>query len=171
MTTWVALLRAVNLGATNKVAMADLRALLERLGYTGVRTLNISGNAVFTAPARSGTKVEQAIETALAADLDLHVRVLARSSTELGKVVRRLPFDDPGGVHVAFVGGEVGKPALDPKTFAPDEVVYGEREIYLRLPHGWSGSRLPDFEKVLGKPVTRRTWNVVTKLHAMASES
>jgi len=169
MTTWVALLRAVNLGPTNKVAMADLRALLERLGYGDVRTLNISGNAVFTSPARSGAKIEHAVEEALAADLGLHVRVLVRSAADLAKVVRRLPFDDAGGVHVAFVGGAVGRPDLDPKRYAPEEFVLGEREIYLRLPHGQAGSKLPDFEKVLGKPVTRRTWNVVTKLDAMAN--
>jgi uncharacterized protein (DUF1697 family) len=48
--THVALLRGINVGKAKRVAMADLRALLEELGYADVRTLLNSGNVVFTAP-------------------------------------------------------------------------------------------------------------------------
>jgi uncharacterized protein (DUF1697 family) len=170
MTTWVALLRAVNLGPTNKVAMADLRALLERLGYADVRTLLLSGNAVFTSPARSGAKVESAIERALADDLGLRVKVLARSASELAKVVRETPYADapPKELHVAFLSAQPGRNDLDPKGYAPDEFTFGDRVAYLRLRNGVSGSRLPSFEKTLGLTATVRTWNTVTKLHALA---
>ena len=172
MTTWVALLRAVNLGPNNKIAMADFRALLEHLGYDDVLTLAVSGNAVFTSPARAAATIEKAIESALAKDLKLNVRAIVRSSAQLAKVVKETPFANAPAreVHVGFCKGAPHQPGLDPKTYAPDELALGTNVVYLRLPNGQSGSRLPDLEKLLGIPITRRTWNVVTKLNAMARD-
>jgi uncharacterized protein (DUF1697 family) len=171
MTTWVALLRAVNLGPTNKVAMADLRALLEHLGYGDVRTLQLAGNAVFTSPLRSGAKVEQAIAGALANDLGLRVKVLARSASDLARVVEQTPYGSAPAKerHVAFLSAQPGTNDLDPKAYAPDEFAFGDRCVYLRLRNGMAGSRLPNFEKTLGLTATVRTWGTVSKLHAMAS--
>ncbi len=167
MATYVALLRAVNLGPTNKVAMADLRALLERLGYGDVRTLQLAGNAVFTSTGRSAAKHERDIEAALVADLDLKVRVLVRSATELADVVGAQPFplDEPKRLHVVFLSGQ---PHGDAGTFAPDEYAFGERVVYVRLAQGVQGSRLPNWEKVLGYTATMRTWGTVTRLLALA---
>ncbi|MDQ1684083.1 MAG: hypothetical protein QOC82_820 [Frankiaceae bacterium] len=167
MTTHVALLRAVNLGPTNRIAMADLRALLEGLGYGDVRTLQVAGNAVFTAPARSAATVERAVEKALANDLRLPVKVLARSASDLGKVVAGNPFTGDKGLHAVFLSGQP-KADLDPAEYAPAEFAFGDRVVYLRLPHGIAGSRLPSWEKVLGVTATARNWNTVTKLHALA---
>jgi uncharacterized protein (DUF1697 family) len=54
MTTQIALLRAVNAGDHNLVAMSDLRDLLAELGFPGARTLLQSGNVVFRSDRKSG---------------------------------------------------------------------------------------------------------------------
>jgi len=85
--TYVALLRGINLGARNRVAMADLRALLEGLGYDDVRTHLQSGNAVFSTGTRSATAVRTAVEKAIDDELGVAVPVVVRTAAQVAKVV------------------------------------------------------------------------------------
>jgi hypothetical protein len=59
--------------------------------------------------------------------------------------------------------------ALDPDAYAPDQFAVGDRVVYLYMPRGFMGSRLPDWEKVLGVRATMRTWKVVTRLRDLAT--
>ena len=174
-TTWIALLRGINLGAKRRVAMADLRALLEGLGYEDVRTLLQSGNAVFTAGARAADH-EGAISGAIGDELGLDVAVLVRSASELASVVNANPFATEGAdakeLHAVFLGSTPPKrkvDALDAEAYAPDEFALGKRVVYLRLPNGIQGARVPDWQKVLGVEITQRNWNTVTKLRDLTS--
>src|SRR5437879_12108399 len=91
MTRWVALLRAVNLGPNKRVAMADLRDLLESLGYGDVKTLLQSGNAVFTATAKAGA-LESTIERAIGEELGVGTKILALTAKEFAAVTDANPF-------------------------------------------------------------------------------
>ena len=91
MTRHAALLRGVNIGPHNRIAMADLRAVLVSLGYDDVQTVLASGNAVFGASGRPAT-IERAIEDALATGLGLDVKVLVRTGRELDAVVMVKPL-------------------------------------------------------------------------------
>ena len=68
LTTYVAVLRAINLGAHNRIAMANLKQMLIALGYGNPQTLLVSGNAVFTAPGSSSARIESALEAASTAN-------------------------------------------------------------------------------------------------------
>src|SRR5687767_7485255 len=109
MPTHIALLRGINLGPSRRVAMADLRALCERLGYEGVRTLVNSGNVVLTGEG-SPRKLEQELEKAIAAELGMEVPVVVRTRDELADVVERNPFPEaeaePKRVQVSFLSGK-----------------------------------------------------------------
>jgi uncharacterized protein (DUF1697 family) len=172
--TWVALLRGINVGGHKRMAMADLRALLESLGYEAVRTLLQSGNAAFTAQG-SAPQLERAIASRITQDLGMDVKVLVRSSHELAKVFAGNPFlargVAPKELHAAFLSTTVaaGKIAgLDRDKFAPDEFDFGDRVIYLHLPNGMAASVLPNWDRFLGLDVTVRNWNTVTRLHQLA---
>lgn len=174
-TTWVALLRGINVGRNKRVAMADLRALLESLGYDEVRTHGQSGNAVFATERGRAPELELQIASRISADLAMDVRVLVRTAGELAAVVDQNPFVarriDAKELHVAFCSAARSAGALatvDPEACAPDEFELGSRVIYLRLPNGVTGSRLPNWERVLGVDVTARNWNTVTRLHELA---
>ena len=78
MTTYVALLRGINVSGKNKVAMAELRALVASLGYERVQTYIQSGNVVLASSARSATTVADTIAAAITRELGLEVAVLAR---------------------------------------------------------------------------------------------
>lgn len=154
MTRGVVLLRAVNLGARNRIAMADFRALLERLGCTDVRTYLQSGNAVVTSR-RSAAALARAVAEALRDDLDLPVSVLVRTADELDAVVAGNPFVaedlDPTALHAVFLDG----PAPAVPDVSPDRLVAGDRVLYVAYA---AGSR----DSAAGKALSRRAFPVTT---------
>jgi uncharacterized protein (DUF1697 family) len=177
MTTWVALLRAVNLGPTNKVAMAELRTALAADGYNDVRTHLQSGNVLFSASGRTtGAAVEKKVAATIRSEFGLDVKVMVRSASELDKVVHGNPFVgrkvDPKQLHAVFLSAEPAakqRSAVDPDAYAPDELVFGDRVVYVRLPNGVQGAKLPSWEKLLGVDATMRTWRTVTRLAELAA--
>ena len=108
MQTWIALLRGINVGKAKRVPMAELRGLLEGLGYTNVATLLNSGNAVFRAQGRSAASVAAAVEAAIAKRFGFEVPVVIRTAAELKAIVRENPLGDraadPSRTLVAFAG-------------------------------------------------------------------
>jgi len=170
MARLVALLRGINLGSKRRVAMADLRALFEELGYTEVRTVLQSGNAVFTGPkAKARAKLEKALAERFGFDID----VILRTMEELHEVVDADPFGadvtDATRYFVVFLDAAPDAKALRAITeqdFSPDRVAAGGRELYAWCPDGMQGSRLM---RELGKPglagtATVRNWSTVNKL-------
>src|SRR3954468_7422739 len=99
MTSFVALLRAVNVGGTGKLAMADLKALCEAAGFQAVRTYIASGNVVFRSEA-DGPAVKAALESRLLAYAGKPVGVLVRTAAEIAEVVAQNPFPEAPGNRV-----------------------------------------------------------------------
>jgi uncharacterized protein (DUF1697 family) len=173
--TYAALLRGINVGKHKRIAMADLRSLLEALGYAGVHTHLQSGNAVFTTPGPvEPGDLERAITDRIAADLGFDVPVMVRTGDELATLAGSNPYtsqtSDPKQLHVAFLSAQPGDDTiagLDADAYAPDELAVADRALYLYRPNGIMGSRLPDLEKLLGVRVTERNWNTVTRLHEL----
>ena len=176
---YVVLLRGINLGSKRRVAMADLRSLLEGLGYDDVRTHLQSGNAVLRAPTRSAATVEKAVSRAIESELGLEVNVIARTAQQMAAVVDADPFrevaTEPAKHLVTFL--EKQPPAswldsVDPESFAPEQAAVVGKQLYLWLPNGVQNSRLARnlTDKKLGGSATSRNWNVVTKLAEMAAE-
>jgi uncharacterized protein (DUF1697 family) len=173
--TYVALLRGINLGARNKVAMADLRALFAALGATDVATYLQSGNVVFKSTERR-SDLSRAVEERLRRDLGVDVKVLLRTRRDLALVVARNPFGarDPASLHATFLAekparGRVG--TLDPGRSGPDEFRVVGQTVYLHCPNGYGRSKLSNayFEKQLGVAATTRNWKTVTALAELAS--
>ena len=168
MTRVVVLLRGVNVGGHNRVAMADLRRVLTDLGCDDVATYLQSGNAVVTAdPAGLGQRVEQALTDAL----DLSVRVLTRTAAELDAVVAANPFEpDPKLLHAVFLEGAIDPAALDPEEVLPDRVALGPDVLYVR--YASSSHDSPAAKALTRKrfPVvtTARNWRTVLALQELA---
>lgn len=176
-TTYVALLRGINVGGKNKVPMQTLRALVARIGGTDVRTHLQSGNAVFHHPDQDPRLLAKALEQALAEELGLTLSCLIRSAPELRRVVEANPFPMEGvdGSRFLVVFLSATPPparlaAIDPAAYAPDAFAAGERVLYVNLPGGIRDSKLAVLftDKRLGVTATARNWNTVTKLLALA---
>jgi uncharacterized protein (DUF1697 family) len=176
MPTHVALLRGVNLGK-RRVSMAELRTLLEKLGYSDVSTYVQSGNAVVTSNERNESRIAAELEPELANALGFAVPVIVRSRADLAEVVKNNPFPyaagDPTKLHVTFLA-EPLDPAwlgdLDAASFAPEDFATREREVYLSLPNGLGRSKLAvAVEKALRGSGTTRNWRTVTALLDMVN--
>jgi uncharacterized protein (DUF1697 family) len=169
MTTYIAFLRAVNVGGTGKLPMTELKAMCERIGGTSVRTYIASGNAVFesTMPA---AQVKQTLEAELARYARKPVGVAIRTAAELGKVLSGNPFPDaaPSKVVTIFLDAGPLKSALSGiKGAHREEVRLGKREIYVHYPDGQGLSKL----KIPGAAAgTARNMNTVAKLVEMAGK-
>lgn len=176
----MALLRAVNVGGRNRIAMADLRKLLEGLGYGEVRTHLQSGNAVFTAPkAPSPEQLGREIEGALVEEVGLAAKVLVRTRSELERAIAANPLLEVAGDHarllVTFLSHAPDREVLAelaPAEFEPDVFAVGEREIYVWYPVGVRATRLSNafWERRLGVVATGRNWNTVTRLLELMDE-
>lgn len=179
MTVHIALLRAVNVAGHGTISMADLRAFLAAVGFRDARTLQQSGNAVFSADARSAD-VETRLEKEATKRLGVRTAFFVRSAEEWSGVVARNPFPaeakrDPSRLVVMVlkdVPAAAAVDALSAGITGPEVVRASGRELYINYPDGQGRSKLTGalIERKLGTAGTARNWNTVTKLAALAGE-
>jgi len=173
----VALLRGINVGRNKRVAMAELRAVVEQLGYRDVRTLLNSGNVVFTLPAKAQGDPAARIEQALAKRLGITSRVTVLTADELAQAIDENPLahvaTNPSRllVHVLYETSDRSKlTPLTRQSWAPEAIALGMRVVYLWCPEGILESRgAAAITRALGDAVTARNWATMTKLHALTA--
>ncbi len=168
MATFIALLRAVNVGGTGLLPMKDLSALCTDLGFGKVRTYIQSGNVVFESKLPEKT-VRTKLEEALTKRLGKKADVLVRTASELRSILEANPFPEaqPSKVTVLFLSNPVPKDLLD-TVVAPggEEVRLGHREVYIHYPAGMGRSKL---KLGLTEAATARNINTVAKLVEMTA--
>jgi uncharacterized protein (DUF1697 family) len=176
----IALLRGINLGGRNKVAMTDLRRIVTSLGHTDVATYIQSGNVVFTATQTDTAVLAAGLEQGIAATLGVSCRVAVLSREELAQVVRDNPYPDepnPKFVHAVFLTGSPGPELLERIAAAQanaagkgsrDTVRVAGKAAFLHTPDGYGRSDLAAaLLRIAERPElsgTARNWATVTKL-------
>ena len=168
MTRYVALLRAVNVGGTGKLPMAELVAMCKAAGFTDVRTYIASGNVVLTS-ALNESDVKKKLEHRLHAYAGKPVAVMVRTASEMDAVRARNPFPNAPGNRVVAIFLDAPPPAgaLAAVTNKKGEqLVCGVREIYVSYGEGMASSRLTIPAAKIG---TARNMNTVAKLAQMAA--
>jgi uncharacterized protein (DUF1697 family) len=178
VTTYIALLRAVNLAGRNKVGMGDLRELVTGLGFADPKTLLQSGNVVFSGRARSGAALESALEKAASSQLGVTTDVFVRTAEEWKKIIAANPFTREANAEPGYVLMMSLKEAPDRKAVSALTGAIPGREVlrvkgrhaYVVYPDGVGRSKLTMalIEKKLGTRGTARNWNTVLKLAAAA---
>lgn len=168
MTTYIALLRAVNVGGTGKLPMEKLRAMCEAAGFGNVRTYIASGNVVFDS-AFTAKRVKEALKANLQQYAGKPVGVLVRSGAEMAAVLAANPFPKaaPNRTVAIFLDAAPRADALDAVSGrGKEELALGTREIYVYYGDGMADSKL---KIPAAKTGTARNMNTVAKLAAMAS--
>jgi uncharacterized protein (DUF1697 family) len=168
MTSYIALLRAVNVGGTGKLPMTELKAMCEQAGFVEVKTYIASGNVVFQSK-KSEAQVKKLLEASLAAYAGKPVGVMVRTAAEMAAVLAANPFPEaPGNRTVAiFLDEQPPAHALEAATGQRDEQMrLGLREIYVLYGQGMADSRL---KIPVAKHGTARNINTVAKLAEMAA--
>jgi uncharacterized protein (DUF1697 family) len=176
---YVALLRSVNVAGHGRIAMDELRAAFDAMGYTGVTTYIQTGNVLFsTGSTKSEANIAGAIEQRLAEDFGNSPAVLLRSVADLQRVGRSSPYAkagaDPARHHVTFLASVPSKAALDALSLprsGRDELVIDGKEVFVHTPDGYANTKYTGtfLERRLGVVSTTRNWNTVTKLSALAT--
>lgn len=179
--TFVVLLRAVNVGGTGKLSMADFRAALEELKYRDIQTYIQSGNAVFAASG-DAKKIAAAIAERLQKRTGARTEVMVRTHEQLGAVIAGNPYaaeaaENGAKVHVAFLAG----PAAETARAALEAIVarYPSRRdryhlagshIYFHFPDGAAETKFTGktLDRAIGVAGTARNWNTVLKVYAMS---
>ena len=171
--TYVALLRGINVGGNNMLPMKDLAAMFAKAGCSEVQTYIQSGNVVFRAEPEVAARVPDAIAKAIAARAKIKIPVVVRTAGELRRVADKNPFlrrsVDVDKLHVVFLAAKPSSAALaalDPKRSPPDEFIAEGPEIYLHCPNGYGRSKLSNayFDSKLATTSTVRNWRTVLKL-------
>lgn len=166
MTTWVLLLRALNVGGRNTLAMADLKALLTDLGHGDVRTVLNSGNAVFTSRRTGRAAMVMEIEGGLQERHGLDVQVTLQTKTEVQAALDALPADIAAAPYVV-VTFLFDRPApVEGWVVSPDVLVVGDAVAYIGYAGPMHASKLTNaaLEKKLGVSATARTPATLRKL-------
>ena len=176
MPTQIALLRGINIGSRNRIAMPALRELLGGAGYENVRTYVQSGNVVLEAKGSSQT-LERKLRALIAGEFGLDIEIVARTSAELAKIVDRDPLGEMADEHkrylVTFLSAspkaEVVK-QLEELRAEPERLKVVGKEIYSWHPAGVARSKLWNklAGRSLGVTATSRNWTTVNKLLELA---
>ncbi len=180
MTTFISMLRGINVGGAKKVAMADLKAVYQSLGFENVVTYLQSGNVVFDSREgdRPGTaaRIEAGIQERFRFDLPVFVR----EAVDFQRIVDGNRFitqknADPAKLHVTFLYRAPDQGLLESLKVPAgetDEFITGQDEIFLHCPNGYGRTKLSNqfFESKLKVPATTRNWNTVLALLKLARE-
>lgn len=173
---YIALLRGVNVGRAKRIAMADLRKLVESLGYTGVRSLLNSGNIIFDADVPPAEAAET-IEEAMVLRLGVAARVFVIARQELADIIDDNPLlhlaDDHARLFVFMLAGAAQREVaacLCGQDWHPEAVAIGRHAVYVWCPAGMLDSAAAAaLGKQLGDGATSRNWRTITKLHGLCS--
>jgi len=178
VTTFIALVRGINIAGHKQVAMADLRELLTALGFVDVRSLLLSGNLVFRDRARTSGQLERMLETEAEKRIALQTSFFVRIATEWKAIVAHNPFHeeaerDPAHLAVMFLKATPNASdvkALQAAITGPEAVRVDGRQAYATYPNGFARSRLTTtlIAKKLGTRCTGRNWNTVLRIAALA---
>jgi len=173
MKTYVALLRAINVGGKNKLPMTDLVEIFSDAGCVNVRSYIQSGNVIFGASPRCAARLPVLIPTRVGERFGHKPPIILRTAEQIETVLATNPFLKMGApeetLHVMFLA-DVPAPgavkALDPDRSPPDTFLVQGQEIYLRMPNGMGETKLTNayFDSKLATISTARNWRTVGKL-------
>ncbi len=172
------MLRSINVGGRNRVAMAELRGLVSSLGFTDVATYVQSGNVVFSG-AGTPAATARAIEGRIVSELGLTVPVVVRSKPQWRRALDDNPFSDldvdAKTIHITFLAdrpraGGVSELAEMSGSFGADRFEVIGQQVHLHCPGGYGETKLNNsfLERRLGVTATTRNWRTITALAEMA---
>jgi uncharacterized protein (DUF1697 family) len=181
MTSYLALLRGINVSGRNGIRMPALRDSVSRLGFRDVETYLQSGNVVFRTGKTDEATLAATIKAVIAQDFGHEVPVLVLSSADLGRIANSNPLWPKAGgeetlFHCTFLFQPVSPDifqALKLPVTAGERAVLVGRTVLLHCPHGYGKTKLSNnfFERALGVAATTRNWRTVLALQALCTAS
>ncbi|KGL64227.1 DUF1697 domain-containing protein [Polaribacter sp. Hel1_85] len=171
MKTYIILLRGINVSGKNKIPMAELRNLLNDLGFQNVQTYIQSGNIILESE-KSKSVICQEIKEAIKGKFGFEVPVLARTIPEWKKAIANYPFpiDNTKIVAFVFLNRKIYETKINVKGIHNDEYLIDNDMVYIYCPTGFAKTKLSNnlFERKLNVTATTRNYNTTLKLLELA---
>jgi uncharacterized protein (DUF1697 family) len=179
MPRYVALFRGINVGKAKRIAMADLSKLLEKLGYSDVKTLLNSGNAVFSGGAGKASGHAERIRAAVARQLGVDAMVLVKSAQDVANIMAGNRLEavatDPARLLVAMTqepSALADLEAVAARSWGAEKVHLGKHAAYVWCADGILESQaLTPVMKALAGAGTTRNWATLGKIHALLAKT
>jgi uncharacterized protein (DUF1697 family) len=180
MTTYISLLRGINVSGQKKIQMKELKSLYESLGLENVITYIQSGNVIFSCGEKNELKLVDLISNKIRDVFGFDVSVVIRSKDDWVKIIKNNTLInrkdiDPQKLYVTLLSqitSRINTDVLDKVKHNSEEYVVGEREIYLYCPEGYGRTKLSNnyIENKLKIGATTRNWNTVYKLFEITDQ-
>lgn len=150
MTTYISILRGINVSGQKKVPMKELQAVYVSVGLHDVQTYIQSGNVVFQTEEQSLAALAKKIEQAISTHFGFDVPVLIRTGAEMSEVLTSNPFVKETGIeadklHVTFLDEQPGSEALEKLLtydYPPDRFIVQAKEVFVYCPNGYGRTKL-----------------------------
>jgi len=180
MTTYISLLRGINVSGQRIIKMEDLRKTFENLGFQNIRTYVQSGNVVFTAEESEIEIIKQNISRQIEKDFGFDVPVIVLASDKLEQIINKNPFLTDSGkdlafMHVTFLASEPSGfdiTKMEEKKQSGEEIRFSGDAVFLYCPHGYGKTRLSNsfLEANLKVTATTRNWKTTKELFKIAQQ-
>lgn len=174
MKTYIALLRGINVGGRNKIKMADLRMMLQKMDFDEVQTYIQSGNVIFKSAHKNTSILEQEIKSNIATTFGLQVPVLVKDRTDLVSILKESPFTNPvdiesNRIYYVLLKNKLQdgySTNLDQQNYPNELFVITENCVYLNCLKGAGKAKLTNalIEKKLKVEATTRNYKTMLKL-------
>ncbi len=176
MTTYISILRGINVSGNKPVKMDALRKMYEGLGFQNVTSYVQSGNVVFTAN-DTENKLEQKISRQIEKDFGFDVPVIVLTIDKLKQVIDNNPFlkKDPAFLHVTFLATKpepFDRKIIEDKKLNGEEISFSDNAVYLFCPNGYGVSKLSNsfLESKLKVTATTRNWKSTNEILKIAQQ-
>ena len=181
MTTFVSILRGINVSGHNLIPMDALREMYKNLGFGNITTYVQSGNVVFTSMSTDPEKLEKEITLQLKNDFGFDVPVIVLTINKLQQIIDGNPFSKDSSkeqafLHVTFLSSKPDMQpvkAIEEKKLKGEEIAVAEHAVYLYCPNGYGNTKLSNtfLETKLKVGATTRNWKTTNKLLEIAIET
>jgi uncharacterized protein (DUF1697 family) len=178
MTTYIAILRGINVSGKNKILMQDLKALFESLNFKNVKTYIQSGNVVFDS--KSSKNLVALIQQKIKEQFGFDVPVIVRTVDEISSILNLNPYLNQKNIemdklHITFLSEQPTKEnqtKINTYNFAPDMFEIIGNEVYLHCPNGYGNTKLSNtfFENKLKVTATTRNWKTVNEIAKLCEQ-
>jgi uncharacterized protein (DUF1697 family) len=180
MTTYISMLRGINVGANKRIKMGELRNLYRSLNFKDVKTFIQSGNVIFNSQYMNSSDLMDKIETKIKENLGFDVKILIMTKNQLKQVIDENPFkkEDIKHLYVTFLSDAPSENFINEIKLnngfkiknKSDKFFISQKVIYIFLPDGYGKTKLNNnyFEKNLNVSATTRNWKTVNKLFDIA---
>lgn len=181
MTTYISILRGINVSGKKMIKMNALSRMYEGLGFDNIKTYVQSGNVIFTSGDKDVKEIEKVISSQIEAEFGFDVPVIVFDTKTLEAIIENNPFSKDGSkdatfMHVTFLADtpvEFNKEVIVRKKQPDEEIAFAPNAVYLYCPYGYGRTKLNNnfIESKLKVKATTRNWKTTNELLKLAVET